>query len=317
VSTRRLLARRLVLSVVVVWLVLSATFLLLVVAPDSRLGGLLGAAAFGGADVAELEQIEAQYTEERNQDRPVHVRYVDWMTSIPTFQWGTSFVTDEPVRQIVADGLWRTAQYVLPAAVLSVVLGVALGLYGALSPRSREARLGRLGAYAALAVPNFFLGFLVVLAFGDFVQFAEYGTVADSVWIEYVFPVVLLSTTLAGAMVSYARASASDHVGAAFVKLVRAKGASERRVARHVLKNAAPPLFALVFAELLAALLVAVFVIETVFAIDGFGTLVLTAVYDRDVPVLLAITYVVLLVGIVGNVLQDLVAATLDPRTES
>nr|WP_246286591.1 ABC transporter permease [Natronomonas gomsonensis] len=218
---------------------------------------------------------------------------------------------------MVADGLWRTAQYVVPATVLAVLSGIALGLYGALTPGSRGDRLGRLGAYVALAVPNFFLGFLVLLTFGDFTLYAEYGTIADNVWTKHVFPVVLLSTTLTGAMVSYTRASANEHVDTAFVKLVRAKGGSDRRVARHVLKNAAPPLFALLFAELLAALLVAVFVIESVFGIDGFGSLVLTSVYDRDVPVLLAITYVVVLVGVVGNLLQDFVSATLDPRTES
>lgn len=316
-STRRLLARRLVFSVVVVWLVLSSTFLLLVVAPDSQLGGRLFAAAISGADEEQLERIEERYIEERGQDRPVHVRYVDWMTSIPAFQWGNSFVTDEPVREMVADTLWRTAQYVVPATVLAVLLGIGVGLHGALAPRSQGARLGRFGTYAALALPNFFLGFLVIVTFGDFVLFAEYGRIADNVWINHVFPIVLLATTLAGAMVSYARASASEHVDTAFVKLVRAKGASEWRVAGHVLKNAAPPLFALVFAELLAALLVAVLVIESVFRIDGFGTLVLTSVYDRDVPVLLAIVYVVLLVGIAGNLLQDLVSATLDPRTES
>lgn len=314
-STRRLLARRVVLSVVMIWLVLSATFGLIVVAPDSRLGGVLGAAAFGGADAGELEEIERQYRETYGLDRPVSERYVDWMTTIPTFQWGESFVTGEPVREIVADRLSRTLEYVLPATGLAVLLGVGVGLSGALAPRSRRDRAGRLGAYVALALPNFFVGFLAVLAFGGVTEFVEYRRVPENLWMTHVFPVVLLSTTLAGALVSYTRASANEYVDTAFVKLVRAKGASEWRVAGHVLKNAAPPLFALLFAELLAALLVGVFVIEAVFQIQGFGDLILDAVYDRDVPVLLAVTYVVALGGVAGNLLQDVVAAALDPRT--
>jgi peptide/nickel transport system permease protein len=316
-SVPRLVARRLVLSVVIVWLVLSLMFLLITVAPDSRLGGILGAAAYGGANVTELQTIEQQYLETYGFDRPIEVRYVNWMTSIPTFQWGESFVSGEPVRGIVADRLSRTLQYVLPATVLATVGGVAIGVYGSLRPRSSGDRVGRLAAYVALAVPNFYLAYLLVVWFGDLTLLTDSGWVPDDLWTGYVFPTVLLSTTLAGALVSYTRASANEYVDTAFVKLVRAKGGSEWRVAAHVLKNAAPPLFALLFAELLAALLVAVFVVESVFGIDGFGSLVLTSVYDRDVPVLLAITYVVVLVGVFGNIFQDVVSATLDSRTES
>jgi peptide/nickel transport system permease protein len=316
-SVARLVARRLVLSAVVVWLILSLMFLLITVAPDSRLGGVLGAAAYGGANVTELQTIEQQYLETYGFDRPIEVRYVDWMTSIPTFQWGESFVSGEPVRGIVADRLSRTLQYVLPATVLATVGGVAIGVYGSLRPRSSGDRVGRLAAYIALAVPNFYLAYLLAVGFGDFTLLTGSGWVPDDLWTGYVFPTVLLSTTLAGALVSYTRASANEYVDTAFIKLVRAKGASEPRIALHVLKNAAPPLFSLLFAELLAALLVAVFVVESVFGIDGFGSLVLTSVYDRDVPVLLAITYVVVLVGVFGNLLQDLISATLDPRTEA
>jgi peptide/nickel transport system permease protein len=316
-SVPRLVARRLVLSVVIVWLVLSLMFLLITVAPDSRLGGILGAAAYGGANVTELQTIEQQYLETYGFNRPIEVRYVNWMTSIPTFQWGESFVSGEPVRGIVADRLSRTLQYVLPATVLATVGGVAIGVYGSLRPRSSGDRVGRLAAYVALAVPNFYLAYLLVVWFGDLTLLTDSGWVPDDLWTGYVFPTVLLSTTLAGALVSYTRASANEYVDTAFVKLVRAKGGSEWRVAAHVLKNAAPPLFALLFAELLAALLVAVFVVESVFGIDGFGSLVLTSVYDRDVPVLLAITYVVVLVGVFGNIFQDVVSATLDSRTES
>jgi len=316
-SVHRLLARRLVLSAVTVWVVLSAMFLLITVAPDARLGGILGAAAYGGANVTELQALEQQYLETYGFDKPIEVRYVDWMTTIPTFQWGESFVSGEPVRGIVAGRLLRTLQYVFPGTVLATVAGVSVGVYGSLRPRSAGDRVGRLAAYLALAVPNFYLAYLLAVHVGDVTFLTGSRWVPGDLWTGYVFPTVLLSTTLAGALVSYTRASANEYVDTAFVKLVRAKGGSEWRVAVHVLKNAAPPLFALLFAELLAALLVAVFVIETVFGIDGFGSLVLTSVYDRDVPVLLAITYVVVLVGVVGNLMQDFVSATLDPRTES
>lgn len=91
------------------------------------------------------------------------------------------------------------------------------------------------------------------------------------------------------------------------------RGASERRVVAHVLKTAVPPLFALLFGELLAVLLLDVFITEAVFGIGGFGQLILGAVHERDMPVPLSTTLVVVVVGVVGNFLGDLVTARIDP----
>jgi peptide/nickel transport system permease protein len=313
-SGRAFLVRRTLFALFAVWLVLSATFLLVAVAPKTGLGGTLGAAAFGGASESELARLEQQYLESRGLDRPLHVRYADWMVSMVTFQWGQSFHGPEQVNRLIADGLGRTLVYVVPATVLAVLLGVVAGLYGALEPGTRGDRSARFGAYLALGLPNFFVGVVVLhlLAEGPLgVNGPLYGVLAD-----HVLPVLLLATTLVGAMVSYTRAESREYVDTAFVKLVRAKGASERRVAVHVLKNAAPPLFALLFAELLAVLLLGVFVIEAVFGIDGFGSVVLGAVHVRDMPVLLSSTLVIVVVGVGGNLLGDVVTAWLDPRLE-
>lgn len=306
------LARRTLFALAAVWLVLSTTFVLVVVAPNTGLGGALGAAAFGGASESELERLEQQYLESRGLDRPLSVRYADWMYSMVTFQWGTSFHSREPVKRMVATSLWRTSLYLVPATVLAVGLALVAGLYGALNPDSRGDRSARYGAYLALGVPNFFVGVVVLHLLAD--GTVTGGGTLQGLLVDHVLPVLLLATTLVGAMLSYTRAEAREYVGTAFVKLVRAKGASERRVASHVLKNAAPPLFALLFAELLAVLLLGVFVVESVFGIDGFGSLVLGAVHVRDMPVLLSSTLVVVVVGVGGNLLGDVVTAWLDPR---
>lgn len=309
---RVFIARRALFALVAVWLVFSTTFLVIVVAPDTGLGGLLGAAAFGGASQEELERLEQQYLAEHGLDRPLYVRYGDWLYRLATLQWGESYVSQEPVRGLVADSLWRTLRYVVPATVLAVLLGLVAGLYGALRPESSGDRSVRFGTYLALGIPNFFVGVVALYL----LEQPSFGVLdpADAVLTDHVLPVLLLATTIAGAMLSYTRAEAREYVGTAFVKLVRAKGGSERRVAAHVLKNAVPPLFALLFGELLAVLVLGVFIIESVFGIDGFGRLVLSAVHERDMPVLLSTTLVVVVVGVGGNFLGDLVTAWLDPR---
>lgn len=309
---RAYLARRVLFALVAVWLVLSTTFFIIVVAPNTGLQGLLGTAAFGGASVEELERLEAQYLSEHNLERPLYVRYGDWLYRLSTLQWGESYESGEPVRGLVVGGLARTMLYVVPATVLAVVLGLAAGLYGALHPDSAGDRSARLGTYLALGVPNFFVGAVAVYLLGQ----SSYGSLdpVSALLIDHVLPILLLGTTIAGAMLSYTRAETREYVGTAFVKLVRAKGASERRVAAHVLKNAVPPLIALLFGELLAVLVLGVFIIEVVFGIDGFGRVVLDAVHDRDMPVLLSTTLVVVVVGVGGNLLGDLVTGWLDPR---
>lgn len=312
-KNRTFVVRRALFALLAVWLVFSTTFLVIVVAPNTGLGGTLGTAAFAGASVEELERLEEQYVSERGLDRPMYVRYGDWLYRLLTLQWGESFESGEPVRQLVADSLWRTGLYVVPATVLAVLLGLVAGLYGALHPESVGDRTARIGTYLALGIPNFFVGVLILYLLGGPLFNLD---PTEAFVVEYIVPVLLLGTTIAGAMISYTRAEAREYVGTAFVKLVRAKGASERRVGAHVLKNAVPPLFALLFGELLAVLVLGVFIIETVFGIDGFGRLVLDSVHRRDMPVLLSTTLVIVVVGVGGNFLGDLVTARLDPRLD-
>lgn len=311
-NTWAYVGRRALFALVAVWLVLSTTFFVVVVAPDAGLGATLGVAALGGATQEELDRLEQQYLSDRGLDRPLFVRYIDWHYRLATFRWGESFRTHEPVNELVADGLQRTLLYVVPATVLAVVLGVVGGLYGAFHPESAGDRTVRLGAYLALGIPNFFVGVVALYLLGQSPSDALdpiVGLLAD-----HVLPIVLLSTTMTGAMISYTRAESREYVATTFVRLVRAKGASEPRVAAHVLRNAIPPLFALLFGELLAVLILGVFIIEAVFGIDGFGALVLGAALRSDMPVLLSTTLVVVLVGVVGNFLGDVVTARLDPR---
>ena len=108
-----------------------------------------------------------------------------------------------------------------------------------------------------------------------------------------------------------------EYAASDFVKLVRAKGASNRRVAVHVLRNAAIPVFSMLFTEALGLLVLSVFVIEVLFGIDGFGLLLFRAVEDRDLPVLLGGTVVTIGVGVLGNIVQDVSYSVLDPRVDT
>jgi peptide/nickel transport system permease protein len=307
----RRLGQRLALGVGAAWVVMTAVFGLFTLTEDWVLNQRLGALKWAGTEEAALDRVRNQYLAARGLDRPLWVQYGDWLGNMVTLEWGTSFRVGEPVLGLVVGAVGRTAAYVLPALALAVVAGVGLGVYAALRPAGRLPNLGITGSYLVFAVPNFWVGGMALsLAAGGVID-------PPALLFEHVLPVVLTATTLLGAVVSYARAHALEYASTDVIRLVRAKGAGPRRVAAHVLRNAAIPICSLVFTEALALLVLAVFVVEVLFGIEGFGLLLFRSVQERDLPVLLGGTLVVIAVGVLGNVVQDLSYGLLDPRVDT
>lgn len=307
----RVLAKRTLMGAVTAWVVLTSVFALFTVTEDWVVAGRIGLARFAGENDPEaLAEIRAEYFAARGLDRPLSEVYVDWLGRMVTLDWGVSFSSGEPVFPLVTDAVVRTATYVLPALALAIVAGVAIGMYAALNPDSRLGS-GSVGtAYLLFALPNFWVGgMLLSLTLDD-------AAARSPLVFDHLLPIALTFSTLLGGYVSYSRAHSREYATADFVSLVRAKGASNARVAVHVLRNAAIPFFSMLFTEALGLLVLATFVIEVLFGIDGFGLLLLEAVGARDLPVILGGTVVVIAVGVVGNVVQDLAYGYLDPRVE-
>lgn len=307
----RVLAKRTLMGAVTAWVVLTSVFALFTVTEDWVVAGRIGLARFAGENDPEaLAEIRAEYFAARGLDRPLSEVYVDWLGRMVTLDWGVSFSSGEPVFPLVTDAVVRTATYVLPALALAIVAGVAIGMYAALNPDSRLGS-GSVGtAYLLFALPNFWVGgMLLSLTLDD-------AAARSPLVFDHLLPIALTFSTLLGGYVSYSRAHSREYATADFVSLVRAKGASNARVAVHVLRNAAIPFFSMLFTEALGLLVLATFVIEVLFGIDGFGLLLLEAVGARDLPVILGGTVVVIGVGVVGNVVQDLAYGYLDPRVE-
>ena len=314
-KTLKIVAKRLAAGFITAWSVLTVVFLAFTVtnnwAADRIAGGILFAASAGGnVEEANEQANEAvqEYLAQRNLNRPIGDIYVDWIGNMVTLDWGESFESGEAVFPMIAEATARTAMYVVPAVVLAVAIGTAIGMYSALYPDSRVSDLSRAGSYLFFALPSFWVGGMVLGA-------SEQGAIGTYPFVfDYVLPIVLVTMTLLGGYVSYSRAYALEHVSADFVTLVRAKGAGPVVVARHVARNAVIPLFSMLFTEVLGLLVLSIFVIEAVFGIEGFGVVLFQAINVRDLPVLLGGTVVLIFVGVFGNVIQDLSYQYLDPR---
>lgn len=310
-SLARLFAKRIALGVLAAWAVLTTVFGLFALTDEWVLQAEVGKLRWARASDAVIEATQEQYFATRGLDRPVLERYVTWMVDMLTLEWGQSFVTGDPVLSMVVDAAVRTAMYAVPAVLFAVGLGLVVGVYAALEPDSVLANASRSSTYLLFAVPGFWAGgMLVKMAYAGY--FGRSPLVFD-----HLLPVVLTGVALLGGYVSYVRAHSLEYVSTDFVKLVRAKGAGPLRVAGHVVRNAAIPLFSMVFTEAVALLVLTVFVVESLFGIDGLGLLLLDAVDQRDIPVMLGGSVVIIAVGVGGNVVQDLAYSLLDPRVDT
>lgn len=310
------------MGAIAAWAVLTAVFAMFTVTRDWVLGSRVASAARGGADQEAIREIREEYLAERGMDRPLLEQYLDWMGNMFTLRWGDSFETGEAVFPLVVDAVVNTAAYVVPAILLATVLGLAIGLYAAMNSRSGGETGLRTAAYLSFGFPNFWIAYMVLaVTLVGGIGFRQQETAIrpfeQPFLVEYVLPAVLVATTLLAAVLSYARAYSLQHVSSDVTTLVRAKGGSRIAVARHVLRNAAIPLVSLVFVETIALLALSVFVIEAVFAIDGLGLLFYNAVWTRDLPVLMGGTMAIVVIGVAGNVFQDVAYSALDPRVDT
>ncbi|WP_049969093.1 ABC transporter permease [Haladaptatus cibarius] len=313
---RRYIARRVLWTVFAAYLLLSSIFLVFAFAPDpgQETAGVMAALGGGSAEAA-----ENAYAEARNYDKPILDRYIDWIVAYTTLDWGTD-IQGEPVTDRLGDALPITLVYLVPAVVLSVVLGSAIGLYSAVHQHGYIDRLVTAITYPGLGLPSFWLASWASLLVLERIDIqASYFDDRYGLWspenLPFMFlPMAVVTINLLAVQIRYTRSTSLEYVPAEFVKTLRSNGARASDVGRHVIRNAALPLVSLFFAETLTILFITLLVVETVFGLPGFGALAFQAIRARDAGLILATTMIPVFLGLAGNLLQDIAYAVLDPR---
>jgi len=322
----RILVGRLAGAVILLWLVITLTFVLVRAAPGDP-AELLVAASGSAADIARTRA-------RLGLDEPVVVQYARWIGGVVSGDLGESMALSRPVSSVLADALPLSIGLGLLSLLLTFVLGIAVGTLQAARRGTRVDTALTLVTTGVYAAPSFWLalslvalftygasriGFPAALrlpAFGlqdPAGQFAGWQAGLDMLR-HLVLPVTVLTAIGAAGIARYARSAVADVLGADHVRTARAKGARTRTVyGRHVLVNALPPLVVLVALSLPGLIAGSVFV-ESVFALPGMGRAMLSAIAARDYPVILGATllYAALVIG--ANLAADLVLPLLDPR---
>ncbi|MBX4925281.1 ABC transporter permease [Rhizobium binae] len=315
-----LLRRRAISSIPVLLIVVIFTFFLLESASGDAVDAYLG--SIGGGDAALRQALRESY----GLDQSVLARLWLYLSSLARLDLGWSVAFDRPVGALIAERLPNTLLLMGSATALSFGLGSALGILAGARPGSLRDRLLSIGSLIVYAIPSFWLGLVLSIAFSVKLRWfpiAGIETIASGktgfsraldIADHLVLPVGALALIYLALFLRVMRAGMAEAWKLDFVLFARAKGLSRSRVVlRHVARNALLPLVTMLGLQS-AAMLGGSVVIESVFAIPGFGRLAQEAVNGRDAPLLMGIVVTSAILVISINVFVDLIYAALDPR---
>lgn len=297
------LLKRLFHGLAVLWLVATLTFVLLRLAP----GGPFDRERRLPPEV--LANIEAKY----HLDEPLLSQYLRYLSAMVRGDLGPSYkYTSRGVNEIIAETLPTSALLGLLAIAFTVVVSFPMGLIAAHFRDSWLDRLCMLGAALGISLPHFILGALLLWLFAlqlGWLQAGRWDTVGS-----VILPTIALGAAPAAYMAALLRATLIENFGQDFIRTARAKGLRERTVLfKHSLRHSLLPVLT-VMGPLTAALLTGSFVIEYLFAIPGMGRFFITAVTDRDYPLMMGVTLVYTALLVIANFLVDLLYSYIDPR---
>ncbi len=315
----RYILRRLMWTVVVVIIVTLITFVIFYVLPS-------GDPALRFAGKEPTAQVLAQVRTDLGLNHSVAVEYLLYLKRLflgDRYGWpGLGFSYSSGAA--IAPQLWQraqiTIQLVLGAAVLWMLIGIPVGVYSALRPRSRFDRASLFVGLVFISTPVFWLGLLMLWLFSSTLGWLQgTGYVAfttDPVqWAAHMLmPWITLSLAFAAIYARIVRSNMLDTLGEDYIRTARAKGLPERRiVTRHALRASLVPIVTLLAVDI-ATLVGGTVIVETVFNLQGLGSWVLYGALNQDLPVTLAVTLVATVAVCLLSLVADILYAYMDPR---
>lgn len=312
--------RRLAASALLLLLVLTATFVLVRIAPGEPAEMLLPENQLAS------EAFRDKLNERLGLDRPIPEQYLRWLAATLRFDWGQSFTDGRPVVAKIRDAAPATALLALGIILVQYGVGIALGVLAASRRDGRLDRMIRHGTLLLFALPTFYLGYLAIDLFSVRLDwFPTSGMRADDppsnalaalldiAW-HLTLPAVVAGLSTCGRIVRLIRGGLLDVLDQDFIRAARARGLSARRVLwRHALPNVLAPVIQRLGVGL-PMLLSGVVIVETVFAWPGLGWITFNAFFQRDYPVILGATATSGVLIVLGTLLADLAHAAIDPR---
>ena len=261
------------------------------------------------------EATDADYEQmKRNMglDRPLPVQYASFLGNVVQADFGMSHIRGVPARDILLQRLPATLQLAGVAFILTIIVGIPLGILSAIKRDSIFDQIGKFFAVVGIAAPSFWIAIMLILLFGAILGWLPtYGRGGIE---HFILPAFVLSWHSMAGVLRLARSSMLEVMDSEYVKFARIKGLSERMVIfKHAMKNSVIPV--LTFSGLtLAGLLNGSVAIEVVFAWPGIGRLMLEGIKSRDFPVVQATVLAAGFFYIATALIVDITYAYVNPR---
>jgi len=307
------LVKRVLIAILSLYVVATAVFAMTNLLPGSAANIVLGTTA--------TEESIRQVNEQLGLNRPLWVQYVDFVAGVFVADFGTSFVSGQPVIDMVVPRLVRTLQLAIVATLISVVTAIPLGVVAAARRNSWVDSLISTVSYVGVSIPSFVSATLLLLFLTTppLELFPTGGYVAmhkDVVGWAYhiVLPAVSLNVIIFAYVMRQTRSSMIETLESDYIRTARLKGVGEYNVLfKHAMRNGLLPAITVVAINF-GWMMGSVVIVETIFNYPGMGQLIIRAISNRDLPLIQAGILVPTAAFITANLLADIAYTYLDPR---
>lgn len=255
-----------------------------------------------------------------NLDRPVHIRYVEWLFNFVQGDMGKALTNHREVADVIGNRVGNTFFLAIASALIAIPLSLALGVVAALYRNSFFDRLISMVTLSGISVPDFFIAYILMAIFAvSFGIFPAISNVDDSMnlgerIIASALPVLTLTLAVSAHMMRMTRASIVSLMASPYIEMAKLKGVKPGRIiVFHALPNAWSPIIQVIMLNL-AWLVVGVVIVEVVFVYPGLGALMIDAVFLRDMPIVRATAMIFASVYVILNLLADILSMASNPR---
>lgn len=317
----RYLRKRLTQMLIILFGISLVSFFIMQLAPGSPVDLLVER----NAPQAEKERIAEIY----GLNQPIFVQYFKWLGQVLRLDFGRSFVSGEPVLQMILDRLPYTLYLNFVVMVVIYLLAIPIGIVSALKQYSWTDHAVTLFAFIGQAMPTFWLAMLLIYfvaipipwlrtsgiaTYGVNIHTTPFFTVVIDRIRYLLLPATVMTFTSLGGITRYMRSSMLEVIRQDYVRTARAKGMSERVVNfKHALRNALLPIVTLLGHEL-PILFSGSFILEVIFSWPGLGLIAMRAIQQRDYMVIMAFNTIGATMTVLGTFLADLLYVVVDPR---
>ncbi|HFL3544029.1 TPA: ABC transporter permease [Clostridioides difficile] len=257
-------------------------------------------------------------------DKPVYIRYLNWLKNTLSGNLGISYINHMPVTEQIMEKMGNTFILMGTSLIFSILVAIPLGIFLAVNKNSITSKVSSVFNYIGVSIPSFWIGMILISIFSVKLNIFPSGgmhtigndSIGDLVK-HLVLPVITLGLYNTAIFTNYVEASVNEQLKKQYVITARAKGLSEKVILfKHVLKNSLTSLVTILGMSI-QKLVTGAFVTEVVFSWPGMGRLMIDSIFSRDYTVIMAITMLSALFLILGNLVADILYLLIDPKIKS